>query len=145
LVYDRSGARVHDERVGTAPGGSELRVRAVPLNVRVVDVLGQPIAGVSVQVRGAQGILMVDGRTDQSGQLSVARLPVAQAPFLVSVNWGGKRAEMISQGGEAALRIDAINLGGTAVESALIGVGIAGVIAVAAIMVFRRMRKRVVA
>jgi hypothetical protein len=145
LVYDRSGARVHDERVGTAPGGSELRVRAVPLNVRVVDVLGQPIAGASVQVRGAQGILMVDGRTDQSGQLSVARLPAAQVPFLVSAGWGGKNAEAISQGGEVALRIDAINLGGTAVDPALIGAVVAGVIAVAAIMVFRRMRKRVVA
>jgi len=145
LVYDRSGARVHDERVGTAPGGSELRVRAVPLNVKVVDVLGQPIAGASVQVRGAQGILMVDGRTDQSGQLSVARLPAAQAPFLVSANWGGKRAETISQGGEVALRIDVINLGGTAVDPALIGAAVAGAIAVAAIMVFRRMRKRAVA
>jgi hypothetical protein len=73
------------------------------------------------------------------------RLPAAQAPFLVSANWGGKRAEMISQGGEAALRIDAINLGGTAVDPALIGAAVAGVIAVAAITVFRRMRKRVVA
>jgi hypothetical protein len=142
LVYDRSGARVHDERVGTAPGGSELRVRAVPLNVRVVDLLGQPIAGVSVQVRGAQGILMVDGKTDPSGQLSVARLPAAQAPFLVSAGWGGKRAEAISQGGELALRMDAVNLGGTAVDPMLVGAGIAIVIAIAAIMVFRRMRKR---
>jgi len=142
LVYDRGGAKVHDERVGTAPGGSELRVRAVPLIVKVIDVLGQPISGASVQVRGAQGILMVDGKTDQSGQLSVARLPAAQAPFLVSAGWGGKRAEAISQGGEVALRIDAMNLGGTAVDPALIGVGIAGVIAAAAIMVFRRMKKR---
>jgi hypothetical protein len=85
---------------------------------------------------------MVDGRTDQSGQLSVARLPVAQAPFLVSVNWGGKRAEIISQGGEVALRIDAINLGGTAIDPMLVGAAVAGVIAVAAIMVFRRLRKR---
>jgi hypothetical protein len=142
LVYDRSGARVHDERAGLAPGGSELRVRAVPLNVRVVDVLGQPIAGASVQVRGAQGILMVDGRTDQSGQLSVARLPAAQAPFLVSANWGGKRAEAISQGGEVALRMDAINLGGTAVDPALIGAVVAGVIAVAAIIIVRKIMKK---
>jgi hypothetical protein len=146
LVYDRSGARVHDERVGTAPGGSELRVRAVPLNVRVVDVLGQPIAGASVQVRGAQGILMVDGRTDQSGQLSVVRLPAAQAPFLVSANWGGKRAEAISQGGEVALRIDAINLGGAAVGAAvdpmLVGAVIAGVMAVAAIIIVRKIMKK---
>jgi hypothetical protein len=142
LVYDRSGARVHDERIGTAPGGSELRVRAVPLNVRVVDVLGQPIAGASVQVRGAQGILMVDGRTDQSGQLSVVRLPAAQAPFLVSANWGGKRAEMISQGGEAALRIDAINLGGAAVDPMLAGAVVAGVIAIAAIIIVRKIMKK---
>jgi len=142
LVYDRSGARVHDERVGIAPGGSELRVRAVPLNVRVVDVLGQPIAGASVQVRGAQGILMVDGRTDQSGQLSVARLPAAQAPFLVTAGWGGKTAEAISQGGEVALRIDAINFGGTAVDPALIGAGVAGVMAVTAIMIVRKIMKK---
>jgi len=142
LVYDGSGARVHDERAGIAPGGSELRIRAVPLNVRVVDVLGQPIAGASVQVRGAQGILMVDGRTDQSGQLSVARLPAAQAPFLVSASWGGKRAEAISQGGEVALRMDVINLGGTAVDPALIGAGVAGVIAVAAIIIVRKIMKK---
>jgi hypothetical protein len=142
LVYDRSGARVHDERTGLAPGGSELRIRAVPLNVRVVDVLGQPIAGASVQVRGAQGILMVDGRTDPSGQLSVARLPAAQAPFLVSTDWGGKRAEAISQGGEVALRIDAMNLGGTAVDPALIGAVVAGVIAVAAIIIVRKIMKK---
>jgi hypothetical protein len=142
LIYDRSGARVHDERVGTAPGGSELRVRAVPLIVKAIDVLGQPIAGASVQVRGAQGILMVDGRTDQSGELSVARLPAAQAPFLVSANWGGKRAEMISQGGEVALRIDAINLGGTAVDPMLVGAVIAGVMAVAAIIVLKKIMKR---
>jgi hypothetical protein len=142
LVYDGSGARVHDERAGIAPGGSELRIKAVPLNVRIVDVLGQPIAGASVQVRGAQGILMVDGRTDQSGQLSVARLPAAQAPFLVSVNWGGKRTEMISQGGEVALRIDAMNLGGAAVDTMLVGAGVAGVIAVAVIIVLRKIMKR---
>jgi len=142
LVYDGSGARVHDERAGIAPGGSELRIRAVPLNVRVVDVLGQPIAGASVQVRGAQGILMVDGRTDQSGQLSVARLPAAQAPFLVSASWEGKRAEMISQGGEVALRIDAMNLGGTAVDPMLVGAGVAGVIAIAAATIIRRVKKR---
>jgi hypothetical protein len=142
LVYDGSGARVHDERAGIAPGGSELRIRAVPLNVRVVDVLGQPIARASVQVRGAQGILMIDGRTDQSGQLSVARLPAAQAPFLVSVSWGGKRAEMISQGGEVALRIDAVNLGGAAVDTMLVGAVVAGVMAVAAIIVLRKIMKR---
>jgi hypothetical protein len=85
---------------------------------------------------------MVDGRTDQSGQLSVARLPAAQAPFLVSVNWGGKRAEMISQGGEVALRIDAINLGGTAVDPMLAGAAVAGVIAVAAIIIVRKIMKK---
>jgi hypothetical protein len=114
----------------------------VPLIVKVIDVLGQPIAGASVQVRGAQGILMVDGRTDQSGQLSAARLPAAQAPFLVSASWGGKKAETISQGGEVALRIDAMNLGGTAVDTALIGAVVAGVIAVAAIIIVRKIMKK---
>jgi uncharacterized protein (DUF2062 family) len=49
---------------------------------------------------------------------------------------------MISQGGEVALRIDAINLGGAAVDPMLVGAVIAGVMAVAAIIIVRRLRKR---
>ena len=142
LIYDRNGARVHEERTGIASGGSELRIRAVSLTVKLVDVLGQPISGASVQVRGAQGIILAEGKTDQSGQLSIIRLPAAQAPFLASAGWGGKRVEAISQGGEVVLRIDAINLGGTAVDPALVGAGVAGVIAVAAVVIIRRLRKR---
>jgi hypothetical protein len=71
------------------------------------------------------------------------RLPAVQAPFLVSAVWGGKRVEGVSQGGELTLRTDVINLGGTAVEPALVSAVIAAVIAIAAIVIVRGMRKRV--
>ena len=142
LIYDRSGARAHDERIGISPGGSELRIRTVPLIVKVIDVLGQPIFGASVQVRGAQGTILAEGTTDTSGELRVLRLPAVQTPFLVSAVWGGKRIEDVSQGGELTLRTDVINLGGTAVEPALVGAVITAVIAIAAIVIVRGMRKR---
>jgi hypothetical protein len=41
-----------------------------------------------------------------------------------------------------ALRIDAINLGGTAVDPMFVGAAVAGVIAVAAVIIVRKIMKK---
>ncbi|MEM2692341.1 MAG: hypothetical protein QXW56_02515 [Nitrososphaerota archaeon] len=141
-VLTGQGLLAHDGNVELQPGGARVAVQATPITVRVLDLLGQPVTGATVQVMGSQGMLLGEGSTDASGRLLLPRLPALQQPYLVRVSWGGRVVEGVSRGGELELRLDAISIGGTALDPALVGVAAAAGAGLGALLVARRIKKR---
>ena len=111
VLYPSAGVSLLREEVDIMGGSLDLKVRCAPLEIKVIDAIGNPVRRAHVEVSYAS-VILASGFTDDSGSFKVGCVPELQA-YKVDVRYGRyKVGDLVKPHETRLVQINIVNLGG---------------------------------